>query len=160
MEGIENSPSGSILHELYCFGQVNSRNKALQMWVAYMVFSDLVFGFWFCFLSSWTFPMNASEVTADYFLPILLRYTLLPPFNYCESVMMKITTINNALTFYVFFPTKRKIHAELQVEVGSSCCSVSIDKSVCLDCLESSFTSYWDEMEGNMDSSHTDIPQS
>lgn len=104
--------------------------------------------------------MNASEVTADYFLPILLRYTLLPPFNYCESVMMKITTINNALTFYVFFPTKRKIHAELQVEVGSSCCSVSIDKSVCLDCLESSFTSYWDEMEGNMDSSHTDIPQS
>lgn len=52
--------------------------------------------------------MNTSEVTADYFLPILLYYTLLPPFNYCEYVMTKITTINNALTFYIFFPTKEK----------------------------------------------------
>lgn len=58
--------------------------------------------------------MNVSKVTADNFLPILLYYTLLPPFSYCEYVMMKITTINNALTFYIFFPTKRKIHTELQ----------------------------------------------
>jgi hypothetical protein len=74
--------------------------------------------------------MNVSEVTADHFLPLLFYYTLLPPFNYCEYVMMKITTINNALTFYIISPTKRKIHAELQGELGGSCCSVSTGKDV------------------------------
>lgn len=69
--------------------------------------------------------MDVSEVIADNFLPILFFYTLLPPFNYCEYVMMKITTINNALTFYIMFPTKRKIHAELQGEPGGSCCIIS-----------------------------------
>lgn len=52
--------------------------------------------------------MNVSEVSANHFLPTPLYYTPLPPFNYCEYVMMKITTINNALTFYIFFPTKEK----------------------------------------------------
>lgn len=61
--------------------------------------------------------MNVSEVTADHFFPILLYYILLLPFNYCEYVMRKTATINNTLTFYIFFPTKRKIHAELQGEV-------------------------------------------
>ena len=74
--------------------------------------------------------MNASEVTMDDFLPILLYYTLLPPFYYYEYIMMKITTINNALTFYIVFPTKRKIDAELQGEPGGSCCNISIDKDV------------------------------
>ena len=74
--------------------------------------------------------MNVSGVTADHFLPTLLYYTPLPPFNYCEYVMMKITTIKTALTFYIFFPTKRKIHAELQGEQGSSCGHFSIGKDV------------------------------
>lgn len=42
--------------------------------------------------------------------------------------MMKITTINNALTFCIFFPTKGEIHSEPQGEQGGSCCNFSIAK--------------------------------
>ena len=97
--------------------------------------------------------MNVSEVPANHFLPTPLYYTPLPPFNYCEYVMMKITTINNALTFYIFFPTKRKIHAELQGEQSSSWASFSEDwkEEVC--------PLLWNEMGGAVDSSHTDVLQ-
>lgn len=71
---------------------------------------------------------------------------------------MKITSINNALTFYIFFPTKRKIHAELQGEQGGSCCNISIDKDVWA-AWKKSFTSYWDKMEGNIYSSNAECPQ-
>lgn len=43
---------------------------------------------------------------------------------------MKITAINNALTFYIIFPTKRKIHAELQGEQSGSCYKVLTGKYV------------------------------
>lgn len=66
--------------------------------------------------------------------------------------MMKITTINNALTFYIFFPTKRKIHAELQGEKGSSWCNFSED-------WKEAVLSLWNEMGGAVDSSHIDVLQ-
>lgn len=67
--------------------------------------------------------------------------------------MMKITTINNALTFYIIFPTKRKIHAELQGEPGGSCCNASTGKDVWTVWEEAVFPPIQDEMGGNVFSS-------
>lgn len=115
--------------------------------------------FWVFFSSSWTFPVNVSEVGTDHFLPILLYYPPLPLFSYCEYVMMKTTTINNAVTFCISFPMKRKIHAELQEAPGCSCCNISIDKDVWTIWKEAVCPPVWDEMGRNMHSSNIDAPQ-
>lgn len=71
--------------------------------------------------------------------------------------MMKITTINNALTFYIFFPTKGEIHSEPQGEQGGSCCNFSIAKDYDLLGKKTVCSPLWDGVGGEMESGHVGV---